>query len=193
MSNLIHSRFEVQRPWWYRTLRAIGGFCYRYWWLVWLIFLTYLLCWYLFCYRNSPECCQGEMILQQGINRLNNSLDSCCNCKPVQAQQPPMPPNTKPCDTDEAMQGGKGRTERNHNLGDQAGTVTINYDMVNIPDKIEVYYDGQLVAGTSGYVSNSGSISFYYPADPTKPKYCKVILTAPNDGTAWSYHIGCPR
>jgi hypothetical protein len=128
------------------------------------------------------------------IAAINQKLDSCCNCNTENVDSANfLPPNTKPCDYDQSVNGGQGNNEYTHNLGSDPGIVNITYNMQIIPDKISIYYDGKLVASSGKLVSNTGSVSFYYPAEKGKPTYCKVILYAPEDNTSWSYHIGCPR
>lgn len=192
MSTISVVRTEINRPWWYRTFRAISAFSYRYWWLVWLLFILYIVLWYFLCYRTPFFYCVQQEKIKQNITSIYHHLDSCCNCNQVVNHVLP-PANAKPCDYDASMNGGKGYTEWVHNLGTNSGMVIIDFNMQNIPDKMEIYYDGQIVATTQALVSGTGSLSFYYPALPDKPTYCKVVLTAPSDGTQWSYHIGCPR
>lgn len=85
--------------------------------------------------------------------------------------------------------GGAGVTSTRHSLGVTPGTVVINYNMLSVPDKMDVYYDGVLVATTGGYVSGTGSVSFEY--DATGPDWCRVVVTGPS-GTVWFYTLECP-
>ena len=101
--------------------------------------------------------------------------------------------NMEPCDTKVAESGGEGYFEKNHDLGAAPGTVLIQYEMKNIPDKMDVYYDNKLVASTNNLVSKGGQLSFFYPAKQGHPRYCKVVLTAPQAGTEWMYHLACPK
>ena len=191
MSSISITRSEVNRPWWYRAFRAISAFCYRYWWLVWILFLVYLIFWYILCFRSPFVTCSQNAQINNGIDVISRRLDNCCDCSVVKKVQPP--PDTKPCDYDESMSGGKGYTEATHHLGSIPGIVVIDYNMQFIPDQLEVYYDDQLVSTTKKMVSGTGSLSFYYPAQPGKPTYCKIVMSAPKDGTSWGYHIGCPK
>ena len=85
--------------------------------------------------------------------------------------------------------GGAGVTMTRHALGNVAGDVAITYDMQVVPDRMDVYLDGVLVATTGEPVSGTGTLSFHYSA--TGQKYCKVKVTGPQ-GTAWSYTLSCP-
>jgi len=75
-------------------------------------------------------------------------------------------------------------------LGSGAGTVNISYNMYSIPDQMDIYFNGNLVATTGGLVSGSGMLSFYYPGGGTNT--CTVRMYAPNSGTAWDYSVACP-
>jgi hypothetical protein len=87
-----------------------------------------------------------------------------------------------------AEAGGAGVTRNRHAMGLDAGTVTINYNMFNVPDQLDVLLDGVLVATTGGPVSGTGTLTFPYSLEAA---YCTVIVTGPA-GTAWNYTISCP-
>jgi hypothetical protein len=89
--------------------------------------------------------------------------------------------------------GGKGETITIHELGNRSGIVNIQYDMENIPDKMDVYYNGNLVTTTRTLVSYNGFLSFKYNALNGNPTKCKVVLSAPEDGTSWQYLLNCPE
>ena len=111
---------------------------------------------------------------------------------------------TNPCDVQQKS-GGTGITETIHELGPDPGIVQIEYDMASVPDKLEVYYQGNLVVSTSqipgnsnGYVGGSipaagccGILEFSY--QPVSKDYqCTVMVTGP-DKTNWSYLLKCPE
>lgn len=180
---------EINRSWWYRLLRSISMFCYRFWWAIWLFFILFLILWLIFCCCSKPYSCDLDKKIGNQIAEINRSIDSCCACSNIITQ----PIVTKPCDYNESKEGGKGIETSFHGLGENAGLVTVAYQMQNVPDRIDVYYDDILVASTNNYVRGGGTLSFYYPAEKGKPTFCKVVLSAPNNGTAWSYNISCPR
>ena len=174
-----------KEKWWFFFVRGMNLFAYRFWWLLLLLFALGV--WYMYpCLLHREDLlCQQTDRIEEKANGVISALDNCCDCAP--------PAGTEPCNTNIAESGGRGYFEKNHDLGATAGTVNIKYDMLNIPDKMEVYYDGQLVASTQQDVSGAGILSFYYPAMPGKPRYCTVIMTAPQSGTQWGYFIGCPE
>lgn len=87
--------------------------------------------------------------------------------------------------------GGDGVTETWHYLGADAGYMTITYNMYQQPDGMEVFYENQLVGSTNGFVSDAGSISFYYPGPPNDTR-CLIRVTGSGMGTAWDYQLNCP-
>lgn len=88
--------------------------------------------------------------------------------------------------------GGPGTTTTRHSLGSLAGTVRITFDMFSIPDRMDCFYRGVLVASTGGLVSGSGALTWNYDPLPDDPTWCVVKMSAPNAGTAWTYTVHCP-
>jgi hypothetical protein len=89
--------------------------------------------------------------------------------------------------------GGAGVTETVHNLGSTPGQVNVNYQMFGVPDMMEIFYDGVLVATTGGFVSNTGTLTFNYPGPGGgKPARCMIRMTGSSSGTAWNYTMNCP-
>jgi hypothetical protein len=97
----------------------------------------------------------------------------------------------KPCGVATAS-GGQGVTRTRHALGPDSGLVRITYDMYGIPDRLDCYYQGFLVATTGGLVSGTGEIAWVYNPGPGDPQWCLVIVSAPQSGTAWEYTMQCP-
>jgi hypothetical protein len=71
--------------------------------------------------------------------------------------------------------------------------VRITYDMFGIPDRLDCYYKGTLVASTGGLVSGTGTLQWAYAPEPGDPSWCLVVVSAPNAGTAWVYTLDCPE
>ena len=87
--------------------------------------------------------------------------------------------------------GGYGVTATQHFLGIDAGTVNINYEMYNIPDRMIVEYNGQEIAFTLGNVSGNGTLTFYFDGNP--PYDYVITMIGDNTGTKWDYVAGCPK
>lgn len=108
---------------------------------------------------------------------------------------------TIPCNSTNDS-GGEGLTSNIHYLGEMDGLVNITFDMQNVPDKLEVFYEEKLVASThnipgndDGFVGGSlssgccGKLSFDYKKN--KDDFCTVVITG-NLQTFWNYSISCP-
>lgn len=85
---------------------------------------------------------------------------------------------------------GSGKFYAKDYVCDVSKTVTIEYNMYSYPDKIDVYNvnangsTGSRIAGTSGMVSNRGSISF----NVTAGQKIRIVISSDDDGTAWNYY-----
>jgi hypothetical protein len=108
-------------------------------------------------------------------------------CAPCPADERPP----KPCGQVTAS-GGQGVTRTRHALGLTPGLVRITYDMYSIPDRLDCFYKGVLVASTGGLVSGTGTLQWTYAPTPGDPAWCLVTVSAPQSGTAWTYTIHCP-
>ena len=90
--------------------------------------------------------------------------------------------------------GGQGAFSRTYSIG--AGTVfSFSYDAYSIPDAFAVFTlnrsTGQWAQAfsTSGLVSGRGNQNLSTGGSP----YAAVTVTAPNQGTAWEFTLGCAR
>lgn len=162
----------------------LSSFFFRTWWLFYLLFflligfLIYLLLWN----TNSSDA----------IARLDNLSERITQCDQDRINRHTgIINNTVNCD-EEIKSGGQGFTRSRHELGSTSGTVKIFYDMREVPDQIQVFYEGNLVAGTTGLVSGENSVEWYYQAGKRKASFCVVEMSAPNEGTVWAYSVGCP-
>lgn len=115
------------------------------------------------------------------------------NTKPVPPPPPPPPPppNTLQCGQLNDS-GGGARTEKLHEMGSTAGRVVISYDMYGIADRIDVYYQNQLLASTNAEVSGSGTVQFQY-SPVGGVTQIKVVMTSTSvSGSSWEYMVNCP-
>src|SRR5690554_4176259 len=107
-----------------------------------------------------------------------------------------------PCNTHNES-GREGVTANQHYLGNERGIVYIHYDMMGVPDKLEVFYEGKLVTSTydiphnvDGFVgddNNSGCCgTLQFQFEPNEDDFCIVRVTG-MENTAWEYSIECPR
>lgn len=185
-------KMNRKEKWWFFGIRGMTLFAYRYWWLILLIFLLSFYFLYKCIVKEQVSGCEDQWKLIHKIDSVQNLLDSCCSRLAV-ADSIPVPENAAPCDIRVNESGGNGFFENYHTLGNVPGIVLINYDMASIPDRIDVIYNDVIVASSGGLVSGTGSLSFYYPASPGLPTFCKVVLKAPSNGTVWEYMLNCPE
>lgn len=166
------------------TNTSPSSFFHRNWWLYYLLFflllglLIYALLW--------------NVGRQDSVTRIQSISNQLAECQQDNIANNTVPVyNTVNCDQ-EVNSGGQGFTRSRHELGNISGQVKIDYDMRTVPDQIKVFYEGNLVAGTPGVVSGENSVVWYYRAGKNKPTYCIVEMSAPQEGTAWTYSVGCP-
>ena len=92
--------------------------------------------------------------------------------------------------------GGAGVTTTKHELGKRGPTsFSLRYDTRNIPDQIEVLYQGRIIHNT-GYVGNNnnpangvGAVTVNVPAGTATNVLVRV--TGPQN-TLWDYTVNCP-
>lgn len=164
-----------------------------FWWILIALLLALLLC----CYKSNCFCNTED----SSINEEKNVLVKSPTLTPGQLVDLEEKEAIS-CNT-ERESGGKGVTLNKHYLGNTPGVVHIYYDMMDIPDKLEVFYENNLVASTYDVVYNvdgfvggdyktgcCGVISFKYT--PNSEDYCVIRITGPHN-TAWVYQINCPE
>ncbi|NEW32689.1 hypothetical protein GV791_08955 [Nocardia cyriacigeorgica] len=102
-------------------------------------------------------------------------------------------PRSKPCNQS-TQSGGAGVTETVHHLGTSGPTsFVLAYETYDIPDQIEVFYQGGLVHNT-GYIGddiNQGTGSVVVALPPGTETSVLVRVTGPG-GTDWEYTVNCP-
>ncbi len=179
------TKVHRKEKWWFHFIRGINLFAFRFWWLILLLFIFGLFSFTKFCRYQEDLRCEHIAEASLSIDEAIAGLSNCCSCAP--------PENTLPCDVRSIENGTTGVRENTYWLGDVPGRVVINYNMQNIPDQMDVFYDNVLVASTRGLVSGTGSLQFDYLAQPGKVKYCVVRMTAPQDQTYWEYLVSCPH
>ena len=71
----------VEPKWWFRWIRTMNWFSFRYYWFIWLIFMMSI-CLVFLCLRKPVEklVCNANPTMEL-INRLEDQLQHCCNCR----------------------------------------------------------------------------------------------------------------
>lgn len=83
--------------------------------------------------------------------------------------------------------GGFGTFSYAFDLGRDSGTFDLSYDMYSIPDAMTIVLGSQVLFSTGGLVSGGKSLSLQYSGGDT----VFVNVSAPDQGTAWTFTIGC--
>ncbi|WP_245545762.1 hypothetical protein [Nocardia higoensis] len=102
-------------------------------------------------------------------------------------------PQTQQCNQS-TESGGEGVTETVHQLGTSGPTsFVLSYETENVPDRIQVFYQGTQVADT-GYVGDNtnegtGSVVVHLPAGTASSVLVRVTGL---DDTVWTYTVHCP-
>lgn len=85
--------------------------------------------------------------------------------------------------------GGQGTFTNTYDLG-TCGKFEFSYDAFTIPDHVQVLNDGKTIFDTGGPVSGGQSVQLYVTGSAT---LVTVVVIASEDGTAWTYSVGCPQ
>lgn len=204
-ANNKHFRKVVPRDnkWWYRYIRGMTWFSYRYWWFNWLMFLGCIFLFWCFCpCKEDKELEHCDVNIDKHIEDINAIIDSCCDCNAIlEAPEPPATPeppeNSTPCNSQVVpgrLFSGQTKTDEIY-LGPEPGRVTIRFNMQSCADKMEVFYNGNKIKNT-GFVKGNGIFSFNYSPVPNV-YFCTVKVTGGNDcspdPTHWDYTVGCPN
>ncbi|MFF2017224.1 PKD domain-containing protein [Paenibacillus sp. NPDC058177] len=113
--------------------------------------------------------------------------------KPVPPPPPPPPPpaNTLQCGKTNDT-GGGARTEKEHEMGSRSGNVVVTYDMYGIADRMDIYYQNQLLASTNMEVSGTGSLRFDYSPVGGVTQIKVVMTSSSGSNSSWKYLVNCP-
>lgn len=87
--------------------------------------------------------------------------------------------------------GGSGVQEMIHDFGDTAGVAVIDYQMWDVGDKMEVFYNGQIVATTNTAVTGEGTLTWVH--QPLNGNTLVTVrITSTTSETSWIYMMTCP-
>ncbi|WP_235916509.1 hypothetical protein [Spelaeibacter cavernicola] len=126
----------------------------------------------------------GIDIIESGIGILGNSLSGGLGSSS---------PSTQQCD-ESTQSGHDGVTETLHQLG-RGGPLSfvLSYETYNVPDQIEVFYQGALLYNT-GFVGDdinegTGSVVINVPAGAAT---AVLVRVTGGSSTDWDYTVHCP-
>lgn len=130
----------------------------------------------------------GGSIVDSAIDILNSG-SSMINSLPGTGSIAPR----QFCNQD-TLAGGPGVTQTLHDLGRSGpASFELRWETLDIPDNIDVFYQGALVFST-GYVgdnTNEGTGSAVIALPPGTDTNVLVKVIGPG-GTEWNYTVGCP-
>ena len=93
--------------------------------------------------------------------------------------------------SEQQVSGGTEGDERTIQLTAKQGTVKLNYEMFDVPDRIEIFQGEKLVYQSDGFVSGYHSESITLNGDSGR---LRVKLTGNEiPSTLWNYTLECPR
>ena len=172
-------------------------FFYKYYGIFYILFFLFtgIIIWLLLSGKRT------ELLENRMINAEKRLLNCDCNCNDVidtlnssnkqDTVNREKPHNIKPCES-KIKSGLQGIDKTYVELGQNSGSVTINYDMLDQPDKLEVYYENKRIVSTfevrnneNGFVGNHnraggvGVLKFNYVFN--HDDFVKIVVTAPSE------------
>ena len=171
--------------------------------LKWLLILL-LIWWFLTFTRFGQNIVCGMMkwyynYQTSGIQKEDKRLTDIIELtKPVHSQ----------CGSQVDFDGDNQERSYTYTLGSVSGEVLIQYDMYDVPDRMEIMFNGQLVAETNdesmtpaykklegkGFANNKGFLRFNYVFRPNE-LHELTIRIVPNQEvptTKWQFKVTCP-
>jgi hypothetical protein len=192
---------HTARKWWYRWIRTLSWFSFRYYWFVWLLFIlsTLLLLWLIQGSNKVKRC--DTRVIEKSIEQINENLNYCCDCvdqvvtdDPV---APPSPADVINCDDQNRIKdegSNVAPAPKSFEVGNVSGTIKLCYNNGDIfPDNIKVLHNGNVIFET-GVVTGKNCVDVPYVYNPGDPTYVQVIVEPSNSqDTKWEYQLGCPQ
>jgi hypothetical protein len=136
--------------------------------------------------RIEKWCLEKELTeLQNDITRMEDIIQKT---RPLASQ----------CGGSEEYKGTNQEQIYTYTLGQTSGNVMIPYQMFKIPDRMEVMFNGKLVAeteGENGFASGSDTLLFQYAFNPNE-LHELTIRIIPNQEyatTEWKFNVICPK
>lgn len=202
MKNIVSN--YVSRKWWYRYIRTLNWFSFRYYWFNWFLFiLSVIVLVWLIRKPVVQKGCSTEVI-ENAIKVINERLSHCCSCQQQDPDvntsdrnHPTLPPNTIQCDGNNGIQDEGNNLipqPQNFEVGTASGTMQLCYINGNTyPDNIIIKHNGRVIKET-GEVIGSNCIDVPYVYHPGDPTYVEVtVKPSTSTKTFWKYTLGCPK
>lgn len=180
-------------------------------WLKWLLLLLFLIFFISTCTKigSNFQCFFNLWKYERELKKVKEEADS------LQVKLDRIKPIVAPCEI-EKFEGTNEPRTFTYNLGKNSGWINIWYDMKTVPDRMEVYYNGKMIAQTNddlgvididgksfdftelkGFASGQGTLEriLYYDYKPNSPTELLVRII-PNQlvgTTKWDFGVDCPN
>jgi hypothetical protein len=118
-------------------------------------------------------------------------------------------PNVAQCGSQQQFEGANIEQTFTYTLGKESGPVTVSYEMFVVPDRLEVMFNGQLVASTNdwlmsndyklfegrGFSDSTGVLIYDYRYNPKEASELTIrVIPNPNvPTTKWEFNVECPQ
>jgi hypothetical protein len=187
-----------------RNVLNAGNGCLN--WILWLILIAALLYWLFY----STEWGQ-QMICRFQNWRLKRELAEVQEeRRKLEETVEKTRPLASQCGGAELFKGTNQQQRFTYTLGQTSGNVLIAYDMFDVPDRIEVMFNGRLVAETNDnfieskdfkYLENMGfadkrdTLVFPYVFNPNElhELTIRVVPNQDKETTQWQFNVICPQ
>lgn len=192
---------HTARKWWYRWIRSLNWFSFRYYWFVWLLFIlsTILLYWLIQHSTKVKRC--NTLVIEKSMKQINENLDYCCDCINEDVTNdsipPPSPTDVINCDDPNGIQAEGNNVApdpQSFEVGNLSGTISLCFDNgTKYPDNIKVSHNGNIIYET-GIRTGEDCVNVPYVYHPGDPTFVQVIVEpSSSQDTYWWYKLGCPQ
>lgn len=89
----------------------------------------------------------------------------------------------------QSASGRSGVSESLYTLVAGGGTLTLNYDMLSLPDRADIYVNGTLAVNTNGAVTGAGTLTVPPNVTLNAGDTIRVVMTGGDLDTAWDYTL----
>jgi hypothetical protein len=188
---------------WFKGLMSKGGGCLK--WLLWLILFLILLYWFfnvtefgiqLVCRFENWKLKRELAEVQKERKELEETIQK-------------TRPKASQCGVREVFKGTNQQQNFTYTLGQVSGKVLIAYNMFQIPDRMEVMFNGKLVAETNDneitnpefkYLENKGfadlsdtlEFDYKYKKNELHELTIRIIPNQDAETTEWQFNVICP-
>jgi hypothetical protein len=103
---------------------------------------------------------------------------------------PTPPPPLFECPSTQ-QSGGQGQFTYMIDVKKTQGTFDVTYNMYEIPDALEIVYEGNVVFTTNGLVKGAATVSVTYGSATSTSTIVTLNLSAPDSLTRWDIFVPC--